>query len=326
MATVNIGQIVATTLRNRRSELQDNMSDNVPFYNRLRRKNKMTLDGGRDIVIPLEYAENGSFQFYSGYETLNISVNDFIDAAVYDWKQASVAVSISGLEQIKNSGKHALIKLLSSKINNARKTFVNQMGAQVHADGTGSGGKEIGGLGLFNPTTNTNSAGGIDANTYTWWRNVVLDFSTFNSGATTSSNIQAAMRNLYISLMLNSERPDLILMDDLYYGHYWGSLTAIQQITDTNEGKAGFASLKFVNADVVNEGGIGGFLSNSSLSTSVMHMLTTDYLNFTTHTDRDIEIVGGERQSLNQDATVQLMLWAGNMTCSNRRQQGRGKE
>lgn len=326
MATVNIGQLVATTLRNRRSDLQDNMSDNVPFYNRLRRKNKMSLDGGRDIVIPLEYAENGSFQFYSGYETLNISVNDFIDAAVYDWKQASVAVSISGLEQIKNSGRHALIKLLSSKIKNAQKTYTNQMGAQVHADGTGSGGKEIGGLGLFNPTTNTNSAGGIDANTYTWWRNVVLDFTTFNGGATTSANIQAAMRNLYIQLMLNSERPDLVLMDDLYYGHFWGSLMAIQQITGTSEGKAGFSSLKFVDADVVNEGGIGGNLSNATLANSVMHMLTTDYLNFTTHADRDIEIVGGERQSLNQDATVQLMLWAGNMTCSNRRQLGRGKE
>lgn len=326
MATVNIGQLVATTLRNRRPELQDNMSDNVPFYNRLRRKGKMSLDGGRDIVMPLEYAENGSFQFYSGYETLNISVNDFIDAAVYDWKQASVAVSISGLEQIKNSGRHALIKLLSAKIKNAQKTYTNQMGAQVHADGTGSGGKEIGGLGLFNPTTNTNSAGGIDANTYTWWRNVVVDFTTTNGGATTTSNIQTAMRALYVQLMLNSERPDLILCDDLYYNYYWGSLTAIQQITGTTEGRAGFASLKFVDADVVNEGGIGGNLSNSTLASSVMHMLTTDYLSFVSHSDRDIEIIGGERQSLNQDATVQLMLWAGNMTCSNRRQQGRGKE
>lgn len=326
MTDINIGQLVTTTLRNRRGELSDNMSDNVPFYNRLRQRGKMSLDGGRDIVIPLEYAENGSFMFYSGYETLNISVNDFIDAAVFDWKQASVAVSISGLEQIKNSGRHALFKLLKSKIRNAERTYTNIMGAQVHADGTGTSGKEIGGLGLINPETNTNTVGGVPANTYSWWRNQVMDFTTVNGGATTASNIQAAMQLLYASTMRNAERADLILMDDAYYTKYWASLVAIQQITESKVGNAGFASLKFVGADVFNEGGVGGPMSNTSITTADMHMLNSTYLDFMTHSDRDIEIVGGERRSLNQDATVQLMLWAGNMGVSNRQLQGRGKE
>lgn len=321
MADINIGQTLATTLRNRRPELRDNMSDNVALYNRLRKKSRMMLDGGRDIVFPLEYAENGSFQFYSGYETLDISVNDIIDAAVYDWKQASCAVSISGLEQIRNSGRHAVIKLLSSKIKNAQRTFVNQMGAQVYADGTGSGGKEMGGLGLLVPTTNTNTAGGIDANTYTFWRNQVLDFSTTLGTATTSALIQAAMRALWIDCTRNNDRPDLIPMDDVYYEMFWGSLVSIQRITSDDDAKAGFAGLKFVTADVVLDGGQGG-----SMAASTMFMLNTDYLAHITHSDRDVEVVGGERQSVNQDATVQLMLWAGNMACSNRSLQGKGKE
>jgi hypothetical protein len=53
MADINIGQTLATTLRNRRPELRDNMSDNVALYNRLRKKSRMMLDGGRDIVFPL---------------------------------------------------------------------------------------------------------------------------------------------------------------------------------------------------------------------------------------------------------------------------------
>lgn len=321
MADINIGQTVATTLRNRRPELRDNMSDNVALYNRLRKKSRMMLDGGRDIVFPLEYAENGSFQFYSGYETLNISVNDIIDAAVFDWKQASCAVSISGLEQIRNSGRHAVIKLLASKIKNAQRTFVNQMGAQVYADGTGSGGKELGGLGLLVPTVNTNTAGGIDANTYSFWRNQVLDFSTYNGGVTTATNIQAAMRALWIDCTRNNDRPDLIPMDDLYYEMFWGSLVSIQRITTDDDAKAGFAGLKFVTADVVLDGGIGG-----SIAASTMFMLNTDYLAHITHSDRDVEVVGGERMSVNQDATVQLMLWAGNLAASNRMVQGKGKE
>jgi hypothetical protein len=35
-----------------------------------------------------------------------------------------------------------------------------------------------------------------------------------------------------------------------------------------------------------------------------------------------MEVVGGERVSLNQDASVQIMLWAGNMAVSNAAMQG----
>lgn len=323
---INIGQVVTTTLRKRMPDIIDNMSDNVPFYNRVRQRNNMKVGGGRDIVMPLDYAENSSFQWYSGYETVNIGINDIIDAAVYDWKQASVAVSFSGLELLRNSGREALIKVTSAKINNARRTFTNQMGAGVHAAGTGSGGKEIGGLGLLVPTTNTNTVGGIDANTYTWWQNNVTDFTTVNSGATASSNIQVPMRQMYASLTRNNDKPDLILMSSTYYNFYWGSLTAIQQITRTDEGRSGFSSLKFVNADVVNEGGVGGNMSESAVANATMFMLNTEYIGLMTHSDRNIEIVGGERQSVNQDAYVQLMLWAGNMWVTNRQLQGKGKE
>lgn len=323
---VNIGQVVTTTLRKRMPDIIDNMSDNVPFYNRVRSRNNMKVGGGRDIVMPLDYAENSSFQWYSGYEQVSIGINDIIDAAVYDWKQASVSVSFSGLELLRNSGREALIKVTSAKINNARRTFTNQMGAGVHAAGTGSGGKEIGGLGLLVPTVNTNTVGGIDANTYTWWQNNVTDFTTVNGGATTTSNIQTPMRSMYSALTRNNDKPDLILMSSTYYNTFWGSLTALQQITRTDEGRSGFSSLKFVNADVVNEGGVGGNMSESSVTNATMFMLNTEYIGLMTHSDRNIEIVGGERQSVNQDAYVQLMLWAGNMWVTNRQLQGKGKE
>lgn len=327
MATINIGQVVATTLRHRMPDVIDNMSDNVPFYNRVKKRNNMKIGGGRDIVIPLDYAENTSFQFYSGYETLNIGINDIIDAATYDWKQASVAVSFSGLELLRNSGREAIINIITSKVKNAQRTFTNQMGAQVHADGTGSGGKEIGGLGLLVPTTVTNTAGGIDANTYTWWRSIIMDATTYNGGATTSSNIQDWMQNLYIQLTRNGDKPDLGLFSNVYYQMFWKSLTGIQRISDTGEGKAGFDSLKFVGMDCVLEGGIGGNMSDSnSVTNATAFFLNTEYIGLFTHSDRNIEVVGGERQSVNQDANVQLMLWAGNMWASNRMLQGKAKE
>lgn len=327
MVDVNIGQVVTTTLRNRQSEVIDNMSDNVPFYSRAKAKNNMKLGGGRDIVIPTDYAENSSFQWYSGYDQVSIQINDIIDAATYDWKQASVAISFSGLELLKNSGREAIIKITSAKINNARRTFNNQMGAGVHAAGTGSGGKEMGGLQLLVPTTNTNTAGGISGNTYSWWRNNVTDFTTVNGTATVSSNIQVPMRTMYTSIMRNNDRPDLCLMSGTYFNYYWGSLIAMQQIMKTDEGRAGFASLKFVDMDVLNEEGVGGNMADDgTLASAIMYMLNMEYLGLFTHSDRGIEVIGGERTSVNQDAHVSLMLYAGNAWISNRQLQSKGKE
>jgi hypothetical protein len=47
-----------------------------------------------------------------------------------------------------------------------------------------------------------------------------------------------------------------------------------------------------------------------------MYFLNTDYIFFRPHKDRNFVPIGGERQSVNQDAIVKLIGWAGNLTCS----------
>lgn len=124
MALVNpsstMTEIVTTTLRNRTGKLADNISKNNALLNRLKKRGKIkTVSGGRTIVQELEYAENGTFKRYSGYEALNISPSDVFTGAEFNYAQAAVAVSISGLEMIQNSGENAIIDLLESRIANA---------------------------------------------------------------------------------------------------------------------------------------------------------------------------------------------------------------
>ncbi|WP_206696547.1 hypothetical protein, partial [Streptococcus pseudopneumoniae] len=76
MALVNpsttMTEIVTTTLRNRTGKLADNVTKNNALLNRLKKKGKVkTVSGGRTIVQELEYAENGTYKRYSGYEALN---------------------------------------------------------------------------------------------------------------------------------------------------------------------------------------------------------------------------------------------------------------
>ena len=188
MPSPNLSEIVTTTLRNRSKKLADNVTENNAVLYRLKEKGKIKpVSGGRTIVQELEYAENGTYKRYSGYENLDISPSDVFTAAEFDFKQAAVAVSISGLEQLQNSGSDALLDLLEGRINNAEKTMVNNIAADMYSDGTADGGKQIGGLQLLvadDPTTGT--VGGINRASYSFWRNATYDASTDGGAAATS--------------------------------------------------------------------------------------------------------------------------------------------
>lgn len=56
-------EMVSTTLRNVADDVADNVSRHNMLLRRLKEKKKfVTLDGGYEIQIPLEYAENSTYQ------------------------------------------------------------------------------------------------------------------------------------------------------------------------------------------------------------------------------------------------------------------------
>lgn len=318
MASPNLSEIITTTLRNRSKKLADNVTENNAILLRLSEKGKIKpVSGGRTIVQELEYAENSTFQWYSGYESLNIAPSDVISAAEFDFKQAAAAVSISGLEQLQNSGKEAIIDLLESRVGNAERTMKNNIAAGLYAAGTGSSGKEIGGLQLLVADSPTGTVGGIAQSTFTFWKNVVYDASSDGGTAATSTNIQGYMNSLYVQLVRGTDAPDLIIADNNYFKLYLASLQTIQRITNDKMASAGFVNLKYMNADVVLDGGKGG-----NCPSNHMYFLNTDYIHFRPHRDRNFVPLDPDRFSTNQDAMVKLIGWAGNMTASNLGQQG----
>ncbi|ONC33761.1 3-phosphoglycerate kinase [Burkholderia pseudomallei] len=313
-------EIVTTTLRNRTGKVADNVTkNNVLLYRLRRRGNVKTVSGGRTIVQELEYAENGTFKRYSGYEALNISPSDVFTGAEFNYAQAAVAVSISGLEQLQNSGEDAIIDLLESRIKNAEKTLVNNIALDCYSDGTADGGRQIGGLQLLvSATPTTGVVGGIDASTSigSFWRNTAFSAVTNGGGAATSANIQSYMNRVYVQQVRGTDRPDLIIADNNYFRLYLESLQAIQRITSNEMGEAGFDSLKYMSSDVVLDGGFGGGAPQNT-----MFFLNTDYIYFRPHTERNFAPIGDDRFAVNQDAMVKLVGFAGNMTVSNRRLQ-----
>lgn len=319
MASPNLSAIVSTTLRNRTAKLHDNVSENVALLKRLKSKGKLKLvGGGVDINEPLAYQENSTYKRYSGYETLNVSPSDVISSATYSWRQAAIAVTISGLEQLQNSGKEQFLNLLESRIEVAENTFSNNISADVYSDGTSDGGKQIDGLqAIIADSPATGTVGGINAATYSWWRNYAFDATTDGGTAATSSNIQSYMNDVFVNITRGADKPDLVTADNNYFTLYLESLQAIQRIQSDEFGQAGFTSLKYMNADVLLDGGYGG-----DAPTNHMYFVNTDYLKFVSHRDRNMTVIGDDRDPVNQDAIVRLIGWAGNLCCSNRFVQG----
>ena len=309
MASPNLSEIVTTTLRNRSRTLSDNVSNHNALLRRLRENGNQTSVTGRDIVRELEYADNGTVQFYSGYETLDVSPSDVLSAAVFDYKQLAGNVTISGLEQVKNSGTEALINLLEARINVLEKSLMNSLSTSLYSDGTGSSGKEVGGLQLIVADAGTGTVGGINSSTFTFWQNVQ---TTATSSAFSTTNVQADMNNIYLQLVRGADSPDLVMAGTNAYKAFLGSLQAIQRITSDDLANSGFTSVQYLNSDVV---------FDSSCSTDRMYFLNTDYLRLEVAAARDF-VPGEAKMSVNQDAMVTPMFWSGNLTCSNRALQG----
>lgn len=320
MAFPNISDIVTTTIQSRSRQIADNVTKNNALLAKLnQRGNIKTISGGNVILQELSYAENANAGFYSGYDLLPVAAQDVISAAEFNIKQLACPVVISGLEMLQNAGKEQMIDLLEARLNVAESTMMNKLAQSIYSDGTGSGGKEVTGLNAAVPSDpTTGTYGGIDRATWTFWRSKLYDFSV-QSVTPSATTIQAAMNTLWGNTVRGADRPDLIVLDTVYWSYYMGSLQAIQRFTDPNSASLGFPTVKFMDADVVLDGGIGGYCPAST-----GFMLNTKYLFWRPHAQRNmVPLSPNRRYAINQDAEVQILAWAGNLTSSGAQFQGR---
>lgn len=314
MADPNVSEIATVAIENRSGEVRDNVTNNVALLTRLKKRGNIRyFSGGTQINEEMTYQQNTNGGFYSGFDLLPIAQQATLTSAVFNIKQYAVAVIISGLEEIQNSGKERVIDLLEARIKNAEASMLNDIAQGIYSDGTGSGGKTITGLqAAVTATNNSGTYGGIDRSLWTFWRQVV------DTGTTGSGDIQTHMNSMWAQLQRNSDRPDFIVMDNNYWKFYVSSLQSLQRFTEPSEADLGFKTLKYMDADIVLDGGIGGYAPASQA-----YFLNTKYLHWRPFKGRDfVPLSPDKRAPLNQDAEVSLLGWAGNLTCSGLKFQG----
>lgn len=330
-ANTSITDIIATTIQNRSGTLSDNVTNNNALLRKLKAKgNVRPFSGGNVILEEIMYTDASSINAnsYSGYEAINIATNSPISSAQFSILQYAGAITMSGLEMLQNTGKEAIIDLLEGRVKVAESQLMNRIDYDMYQDGTGNGGKNIVGLASAVADVPTSGTyGGISRSTWSFWQNQYYRGVTDGGAAVSAANIQAYMTTLGLRCVRGSNMPDLWIGDATYYGFYVNSLQAIQRISSSNGSStagAGFPALRFfgggMDAEVCFGGGVNGAVNAAGTAggepAAHMYALNTDYIFFRPHRDRNFVPIGGERQSVNQDAMVKLIGWAGNMTSS----------
>jgi hypothetical protein len=312
MAAANLGDLVATTLRAVNKNIADNVTNDNSFFRRLNEKGniKKSVSGGREIDESVMYGTNSSVQFYDGYDTFTPPTDqNVIDLATFNWKQLGGFIAVSGKESMMNRGPEQRFDFVETRTKQLIANMQNTFATSLYSDGTGSAGKELGGLKLLvaDDPTAAGTIGGINQVTNTFWRN---QFSA--AAATTNANINTRMNSMWLSCKRGRDTTDMILADSVMYQYYWESLQALQRFTNDGFGDRGGGDLKYKSADVVYD---------DQCPTKHMYFMNTDYIYFKYADGRWFD-VGKNRTIQNADYDVVPVFVMGNLTVANRARQG----
>ena len=310
MANPNWGEVVTATLEHRRKNIADTISKNNILHYQLRRRGRIQkIGGGRTITTPIMVGEeNQNFQWYVGREALNVAGQEVLTSAEYPWKQYACGVSISGLEMLQNDGPEQVINMMKARLSHAEKTIVNQMHKSAHGDGTGSSGKEFGGLALLVSETAGATVGGINSTTYGWWDNQ----REATGGAPDKDTIVADMLDMLLKTSRGIDKVNLIVSDNSWYSVYYSALQGQQRFMDKNLAAANFSNIMFDTIPVVADGGMGGYAPEG------MKFLNLDTISLIMHRKRDNVVLGGPRRPLTEDSDTAILAGMGNFVCDNR--------
>lgn len=317
MADPGIGEQLAFTLQNFAPGIADNVTNHNALLRKLKKEGKIkTVRGGRTLVEHLTYAES-DYQRYSGWDTLSVQQAKVLDAAEFTPVQSAVPVAISGRDERINRGYEQIRDIVRVRTQNASDTMANKITQDIYSDGTLT--NQLNGLQALiadDPTTGT--VGGINAATFTWWQNRMVDVSS-EIGTVNAANVLSGMNKLWLECTRGTDMPDCITADDTYYQHYEDNLQPLMRFSSEEEADAGFMNYRYKRALVLYDG------DTSTTGHPVgMYFCNTKYLHFKSYEGANFQPTRKIRAT-NQDGTVMHVLWMGNMTCSNRSLQGRLK-
>jgi len=322
-STTHYQQVLSMALEDRAGGYQDLVSSDNALLSVMNKKGLWKSYSGPRIRETLQIAKPTG-QWYNGYDFLDNAPIELFNDAYFTPKMVAVPITLSNEEIMNNAGSAQIMDTMESYIEVAEGSLKDTMDEAIHSDGTGNGGKELGGLAVAVPTVvNSGTYGGISRADNAIWRTSTYDADTFATDIGTqvsSTTIRPFLNRIMTARSRGKRGADLLLMSSEHYEAYDAATVAIQRITDggSSLAKLGFTAMKYYGggrtAEIVQDGGIG-----SNMPANTTYGLETASLRLRYNENRNFSKLfeGDGMKPINQDAIVQYIGWMGEMTMVN---------
>ena len=281
MAAIS-NDILSSTLRILLDEAVDNLYRSTPLLDQIRNDGGLELyDGGSQLDVPLILEEHSSItQMSSGYEPVNLAVQDALRQAQFGWCDFIAPIVITQREELSNKGDRAVLSIAEARMKSVMGTLRREWEKQAVA-GTSTiltdmltlngGASSTGFLEGLAVTTQNNTVGGLSKATFRELENQFVD-----AGTTLSI---PEMSNLMINCQIKTpdgSAPNLILCSPLFYQTYKGLLFNNERYVDESTLDGGRLALSFNTAKMY----VDSFLPATSDAGNALsaYFLNTKYL------------------------------------------------
>jgi hypothetical protein len=281
MAAIS-NDILSSTLRILLDEAVDNLYRSTPLLDQIRADGGLELyDGGSQLDVPLILEEHSSItQMSSGYEPINLAVQDALRQAQFGWCDFIAPIVITQREELSNKGDRAVLSIAEARMKSVMGTLRREWEKQAVA-GTSTvltdmltlngGASSTGFLEGLATGTQNNTVGGLAKATFRELENQFVD------AATTLSIPE--MSNLMINCQIKTpdgSAPNLILASPLFYQTYKGLLFNNERYVDESVLDGGRLALAFNTAKMY----VDSFLPAVSDSSNALsaYFLNTKFL------------------------------------------------
>lgn len=231
-AGVNRGQLIAAAWQDYvKPDPQDQIFNFQWLLENLRAGGTSFKKGAGDpITGTIEYATNTTVKSMSELETVDTTRIDVFDVYEYAWRFVGGTIVMSEFEKAVTADGAGKFDLEAGKMENLKKSMQAQINTDCYSDGTGTAGKQAGGLQHIvasAPTSGT--VGTINRATYTFWRNQQT------SGAKSSTafdNLKGTMRSIYnlCSSGVGMSTPDFAVTDRIDFEGYESLNTTLERV------------------------------------------------------------------------------------------------
>lgn len=352
--TINYDGLLSTTLFAYRPKMVDNIFKSSAFLAAMRKYDGIDYqDGGERIQTLLMYEANDTFHTYSGYDTLIVKPQDGITSAFFPWVEMGGTITISRLEERKNSGEAAILNLLKQKVMQAEMSAKEKVNQQLLAGevntatlvpitDTSNGSIGMNPLGYFLPKNNNadplagGSVGNINRATYSWWRpqTAVFDSGTKDTGnsfalsVSTYAGLKVGLYRMYnyCSRGADGSAPNLIVTNQETFETYENSLDTQKRYADESLATMGFDNVKLKGATIIWDELCPSIDTGEVDVTSATHTGTAFFLNTNFYKiiiDKQTDFITTPFvEPENQTAKTAKVLFMGNATISNPRKIG----